>query len=138
MSSIEVPIALRRMLSTAIRYSVTVWAIMILVTLVYPGPGKMFSVFISLATVTIYFLGSLLLFRYSGKSAIVFLLLVQVTYFLKLSLVALALILVFRFFGESLDRFWFGISTILLSAAWLAGEIRGFLRIRYIIETEGR
>ncbi|MFM7776671.1 MAG: hypothetical protein ACKN96_01510 [Actinomycetota bacterium] len=138
MTSIELPEALRGMLKTAIYYSLTAWLIMIIVTLINPGSGKLLSIFVSLLTVITYFLGSLILFRYRGNSTIVFLAIVQLTYFLKLSLVAMTLILVFRFFGDSLDRFWFGMTTIFLSAAWLAGEIRGFLQIRYIIETEGR
>ena len=80
---------------------------------------------------------SVLLFRYRGTSAITFLALVQVAYFLKLILVALTLILVFKFFGENLDRQWFGVATILIAAAWLGGEIRGFFRIRYIFDSNG-
>lgn len=138
MTSIEVPLALRGMLKRAIHYSLTAWLILVIVTLINPGPGKFLSIIISLVTVIIFFLGSLILFRYRGKSTIMFLFIVQMTYFLKLFLVALALIIVFRVFGDSLDRSWFGITTVFLSAAWLAGEIRGFLQIRHIIETESR
>lgn len=136
MSAFEIPRTLRRMLRDAFKYSAFIWILIMVATFVKPGAGRLLSSTLSLATVVIYFLASILLFRYKGTSAITFLALVQVAYFLKLILVALALIVVFKFFGDHLDRTWFGISTILVAAAWLAGEIRGFFRIRYIFNTE--
>ena len=137
MSTFEVPRALRRMLRDALQYSTVIWFLVMVATFAKPGAGRLLSSVLSLATVVIYFLASILLFRYKGNSAITFLALVQVAYFLKLILVALALIVVFKSFGDHLDRTWFGISTILIAAAWLGGEIRGFFRIRYIFDTEG-
>ena len=136
MSAFEIPRTLRRMLRDALNYSTFIWILIMVATFVKPGEGRLLSSTLSLATVAIYFLASILLFRYKGTSAITFLALVQVAYFLKLILVAVALIVAFKFFGDHLDRTWFGISTILVAAAWLAGEIRGFFRIRYIFNTE--
>ena len=137
MSRLEIPRALRRMLRDAMQYSVMAWTIVMIATIAKPGPGRILSSLISIATVVIYFLASVLLFRYKGTSAITFLALVQVAYFLKLILVALTLFLVFKLFGDNLDRQWFGVATILIAAAWLGGEIRGFFRIRYIFDSNG-
>lgn len=135
MSRLEVPRALRKMLRDASRFSAIAFLIVIAATFAKPGPGRILSSLLSLATVAIYFLASVLLFRFKGTSAITFLALVQAAYFLKLILVAITLILVFKFFGDNLDRQWFGAATILMAAAWLGGEIRGFFRIRYIFDS---
>ena len=135
MSRLEVPRALRKMLRDAIQYSLITWICVMGATIAMPGQGRILSSLLSLATVAIYFFASVLLFRYKGTSAITFLALVQAAYFLKLILVALSLIALFKFFGDQLDRQWFGVATIIIAAAWLGGEIRGFFRIRYIFDS---
>jgi len=57
------------------------------------------------------------------------------SYFTKLMLVAGLLIAVTRLTDESsVDRRTFGIGALIISAAWLGGEIRAFLRLRLELE----
>ena len=57
------------------------------------------------------------------------------SYFTKLVLVACLLIAVTRLTDEStVNRQSFGISALIISAAWLGGEIRAFLRLRLELE----
>lgn len=123
------------MIRDAFQYSVVVALLILLATLVKPGPGRLEGAIFSFLIVALYFLAALLLFRYKGNSAITLIALAQIAYIIKLGLLALILFLVFRFFGDRVDREWFGVSTILTASAWLAGEIRGFFRIRYIFDS---
>ena len=53
------------------------------------------------------------------------------SYFTKLLLIALFLIAVTRLSEpDSLDRSAFGISALVISAAWLSGEVRAFFKLR--------
>lgn len=126
------------MLREAFLYSAIVAIIILVVTLIKPAPGRLTSALLSFAIVAIYFLASLVLLLYKGSSAITLIALAQIAYVTKLALLALVLFLVFRFFGTQIDREWFGIATILIASAWLAGEIRGFFRIRYIFDSNGQ
>lgn len=126
------------MLREAFLYSAIVAVIILVVTLIKPAPGRLTSALLSFAIVAIYFLVSLVLLLYKGSSAITLIALAQIAYVTKLALLALVLFLVFRFFGTQIDREWFGIATILIASAWLAGEIRGFFRIRYIFDSNGQ
>ena len=126
------------MLREAFLYSANVAVIILVVTLIKPAPGRLTSALLSFAIVAIYFLASLVLLLYKGSSAITLIALAQIAYVTKLALLALVLFLVFRIFGTQIDREWFGIATILIASAWLAGEIRGFFRIRYIFDSNGQ
>lgn len=55
----------------------------------------------------------------------------MLSYFLKVALMAIFLILVTRLTEpESIDRPTFAVVALALTTAWLAGEIRAFLRLR--------
>jgi hypothetical protein len=98
-------------------------------------PGRIQSSLLSFATVLVYFLSSIFIIKFQGSSSFSFMILAQFSYIIKLLFTALLLIVVFKFFGNQLDRQWYGISTILIASAWLAGEIRGFFKIRFILDS---
>lgn len=123
------------MLRDAFQYSGLVALIILLVTLIKPAPGRLTSALFSFVIVAIYFLASLILLFYKGNSAITLIALAQFAYIAKLFLLGLILFLAFRFFETKIDREWFGMATILTASAWLAGELRGFFRIRYIFDS---
>ena len=55
----------------------------------------------------------------------------MLSYFLKVAIMAIFLILVTRLTDPAdIDRLTFAISALALTTAWLAGEIRAFLRLR--------
>jgi len=58
-------------------------------------------------------------------------LIAMLSYFLKVALMAVFLIVVTRLTDpETIDRPTFAIASLLLTTAWLAGEIRAFMKIR--------
>jgi hypothetical protein len=58
-------------------------------------------------------------------------LIAMLSYFLKVALMAVFLIVVTRLTDPAtIDRSTFAVASLLLTAAWLAGEIRAFMKIR--------
>lgn len=123
------------MLREAMLYSLTMCFLIIIFAIIKTEPGRIQSSLLSFATVLVYFLSSIFIIKFQGSSSFSFMILAQFSYIMKLLLIALLLIVVFKFFGNQLDRQWYGISTILIASAWLAGEIRGFFRIRFILDS---
>ena len=134
MGAFKIPESLKGMLHDAGKYSGIAWVSVILISLINPSSEKLISSVLAIVLVVVFFLTSILVFRYQGRSAISFLALVQLMYLFKLLLTAIFLIVVFRFFDGILDRQWFGLATIIVASGWLGGEIRGFFRIRYILD----
>jgi ATP synthase protein I len=63
--------------------------------------------------------------------------LAMLSYLLKVTLTALFLILVTRLTSpETIDRTIFGATAIALIFTWLAGEIRAFLKLRFVLDVE--
>ncbi len=61
--------------------------------------------------------------------------LAMLSYFTKLTLVAVLLIAVTRLTDvETVDRTSFGVGALVISGAWLLGEIRAFLRLKLELE----
>lgn len=83
-------------------------------------------------TVIIFFSVHLLVARISRSlDPASTMLVAMLSYFLKVALMAIFLILVTRVTEpESIDRPTFAVVALALTTAWLAGEIRAFLRLR--------
>lgn len=94
-------------------------------------PGLWASVLASL-TVVIFFSVHLFVARISRNlDPTSTMLLAMLSYFLKVALMAIFLVLVTRLTDPAdIDRPSFAIAAIALTTAWLAGEIRAFLKIR--------
>ncbi|CAB4571064.1 unannotated protein [freshwater metagenome] len=61
--------------------------------------------------------------------------LAMLSYMLKISAMAVFLLLVSRLTDPSdIDRTTFAISSLALATAWLAGEIRAFMKIRFVLD----
>ncbi len=95
----------------------------------YPG---FWGALLATLTVVIFFSVSMLVSRLTkDANPIMTMALAMFSYFSKLILMALFLILVTRLTdpGE-VDRTAFGVSALLVAIAWLGGEIRAFFRLR--------
>lgn len=94
-------------------------------------PGLWASVLASF-TVVIFFSVHLLVARISKNlDPTSTMLIAMLSYFLKVALMAIFLILVNRLTDPAdIDRPTFAIAALALTTAWLAGEIRAFLKIR--------
>ena len=65
--------------------------------------------------------------------------LAMLSYVTKLTLVAVLLIAVTRLTDEStVDRRSFGIGALVISGAWLLGEIRAFLKLKLELDIQGK
>lgn len=84
------------------------------------------------ATVIIFFSVHLIVARISRSlDPASTMLVAMLSYFLKVALMAIFLILVTRLTApESIDRPTFAVVSLALTFSWLAGEIRAFLRLR--------
>ena len=61
--------------------------------------------------------------------------LAMLSYMLKISAMAVFLLLVSRLTDPSdIDRTTFAISSLALATAWLAGEVRAFMKIRFVLD----
>ena len=61
--------------------------------------------------------------------------LAMLSYMLKISAMAVFLLLVSRLTDPSdIDRTTFALAALALATAWLAGEIRAFMKIRFVLE----
>jgi len=60
------------------------------------------------------------------------------SYFMKVMLMGLFLLLTMKLTQPTfLDRSTFGIMAIAITSAWLAGEIRAFLKLKLVLKTTG-
>jgi hypothetical protein len=63
----------------------------------------------------------------------------MLSYVTKLTLVAALLIAVTRLTDESsVDRRSFGVGALVISGAWLLGEIRAFLKLKLELDIQGK
>ena len=127
---------LNSMFFSAIRYSTITALGIVIASFIWSAPGRIVAALFSTFVVLIYFLTSLVFVKFSKLQAFTFLALVQLGYILKLLLVALMVIGVLNILGERIDRDWFGYSVLIVTIAWLIGEVRGFLKIKYILSDE--
>ncbi len=104
-------------------------------TLISGGPG-FFAGILASVIVLIFFSVSLVVSALTKNAdPITIFSMAMFSYFTKLMLVAGLLIAVTRLTDESaVDRRTFGIGALIISAAWLGGEIRAFLRLRLELE----
>jgi hypothetical protein len=84
-------------------------------------------------TVIIFFSVHLLVSRISRKlDPTATMMLAMLSYFFKITFMALFLILIEKFTDRStVDRTSFAISALLITMAWLAGEIRSFTKLHF-------
>ncbi|MFM7463695.1 MAG: hypothetical protein ACKOFJ_02035 [Actinomycetota bacterium] len=96
-------------------------------------PGLLASLLASI-TVLIFFSVNLLVGRWANHlDPRLTLVVALLSYFLKLIVLGTFLLLVDRFTEPAtIDRRTFAVASIVLTLAWLGGEIRAFLKIRYI------
>jgi len=96
------------------------------------GSAGLAAALLASVTVIIFFSVHLIVARISRSlDPASTMLVAMLSYFLKVALMAIFLILVTRLTeAESIDRPTFAIVALALTAAWLAGEIRAFLRLR--------
>ena len=94
-------------------------------------PG-LFSALLASVTVVIFFSVHLLVARISRRlDPTSTMLIAMMSYFLKVALMAVFLIVVTRLTDPAdIDRPTFAITALALTTAWLAGESRAFLKIR--------
>jgi len=104
----------------------------VLFTVIRHQPGLWGSAFASIV-VLMFFSIHLLVARISRDlDPMVTMALAMFSYFAKVILVGALLLVVTRLSSpESVDRGSFGISAIAITLAWLTGEIRAFLRLRF-------
>ena len=95
----------------------------------FPG---FWGALLATTTVVIFFSVSMLVSRITkDANPITTMALAMLSYFSKLILMALFLILVTRLTEPGdVDRTAFGVSALLVAIAWLGGEIRAFFRLR--------
>ena len=104
----------------------------VIFTLIRHRPGLWGSAFAAIV-VLMFFSIHLLVARISRDlDPMVTMALAMFSYFAKVILVGALLLVVTRFTSPaSVDRGSFGISAIAITLAWLTGEIRAFLRLRF-------
>lgn len=103
-----------------------------IVSFVTVGVSGLIGALLAAVTVVIFFSVSLLVARFTkDANPIATMALAMFSYFTKLFLMAIFLIVVTRLTEpETVDRRAFGISALAISFAWLGGEVRAFLRLR--------
>lgn len=103
------------------------------------GGSGLLGALLAAFTVVIFFSVSLLVARFTkDTNPIATMALAMFSYFTKLFLMAIFLILVTRLTEpETVDRRTFGISALAISFAWLGGEVRAFLRLRLQLPLPG-
>lgn len=91
-----------------------------------------FGALLASFTVVIFFSVSMLVARFTkDANPIATMALAMFSYFTKLFLMAIFLIVVTRLTSpESVDRRAFGVSALVIAFAWLGGEVRAFLKLR--------
>lgn len=103
------------------------------------GVSGLIGALLAAVTVVIFFSVSLLVARFTkDANPIATMALAMFSYFTKLFLMAIFLIVVTRLTEpETVDRRAFGISALAISFAWLGGEVRAFLRLRLQLPLPG-
>ncbi len=96
------------------------------------GESGLIGALLSSFTVAIFFSVSLLIAHFTrDANPMMTMALAMFSYFTKLLLMTLFLLIVTRLTEpEQVDRQAFGLSAIAITFAWLAGEVRAFLRLR--------
>lgn len=112
--------------------SITISLISIIVASISRGFPGFWGALLATLTVVIFFSVSMFVSRLTkDANPITTMALAMLSYFSKLILMALFLILVTRLTDPGdLDRTAFGVSALLVAIAWLGGEIRAFFRLR--------
>lgn len=127
------------MLRGAIKPSLLVSALTILISFVIQGLPGFWGGLLASLVVVIFFSVSLLISRLTKDAdPITTFSLAMLSYVTKLTLVAALLITVTRLTPEdAVDRTSFGIGALVISAAWLLGEIRAFLKLKLELDISG-
>ena len=103
------------------------------------GRSGFFGGLLASITVIIFFSIHLLVARISRDlDPMVTMMLAMFSYFAKVIFMGVFLILITKFTDRStVDRSSFAISSILITMAWLAGEIRSFMKLRFQMPLPG-
>lgn len=112
---------------------VTTLISLLLASLIKGAPG-FFAALLASFTVIIFFAVHLIVAKISHSlDPASTMMVAMISYFLKVALMAIFLILITRLTDpEAIDRPTFAIVALALTSAWLAGEIRAFLRLKRI------
>lgn len=127
------------MLYGAIKPSLVVSALTVLIGFVVQGLPGFWGGLLASLVVVIFFSVSLLISRLTKDAdPITTFSLAMLSYVTKLTLVAVLLIAVTRLTPEdAVDLTSFGIGALVISAAWLLGEIRAFLKLKLELDVSG-
>jgi hypothetical protein len=103
------------------------------------GRSGFFGGLLASITVIIFFSIHLLVARISRHlDPMVTMMLAMFSYFAKVIFMGVFLILITKFTDRStVDRSSFAISSLLITMAWLAGEIRSFMKLRFQMPLPG-
>ncbi len=120
------------MLKGATKPAVIVSTAVILISSLLKGSAGFFAGILASIVVLIFFSVSLLVSRFTKNAdPITTFSLAMLSYVTKLTFVAILLIAVTRLTSETtVDRRSFGIGALVISGAWLIGEIRAFLKLK--------
>jgi len=107
--------------------------ITLILTTVIKGKSGFFGGLLASVTVLIFFSVHLLVARISRNlDPMATMMLAMFSYFAKVIFMGVFLILITKFTDRStVDRTSFAISALLITMAWLAGEIRSFIKLRF-------
>ncbi len=107
--------------------------IALVINLVLKGKSGFIGGLLASITVIIFFSVHLLVSRISRElDPTATMILAMLSYFFKITFMALFLVLIEKFTDRStVDRTSFAISALLITMAWLAGEIRTFTKLRF-------
>ena len=113
--------------------AVTVAAISIIAGSLIRGTSGLWGSMLASATVILYFSVHLLISKISENlDPMATMALAMFSYFAKAILMGALLLIVTRTTSpETVDRPTFAISALLITAAWLGGEIRAFVKLRF-------
>jgi hypothetical protein len=116
----------------ALTPSITVSLIAILISALMKGTSGFWGASLAMFTVFIFFSVSMMVSRLTkDANPITTMALAMLSYFSKLFLMALFLILITRLTEPgTVNRSAFGISALAIAIAWLGGEIRAFFALR--------
>jgi hypothetical protein len=103
------------------------------------GKSGLFGGLLASITVIIFFSVHLLVARISRDlDPIVTMMLAMFSYFAKVIFMGVFLVLITKFTDRStVDRSSFAISALLITMAWLVGEIRSFMKLRFQMPLPG-
>ncbi len=107
--------------------------IALIIDVLLKGKSGLIGGLLASITVIIFFSVHLLVSRISRKlDPTATMILAMLSYFFKITFMALFLVLIEKFTDRStVDRTSFAISALLITMAWLAGEIRTFTKLRF-------